>query len=838
MYFYKIGLVLLAFAHGALSEVNERCSSGNGVCISTSNCKKMGGTYESGLCPNDPEDIKCCNKSSCTVDGKTGVCKFTSDCKGTSLPGVCPGPSNFQCCVSDDAVGTSCSYQGLSGTCKNVSDCNGFRVKGLCPGPADVQCCLPKNTCLDGGKTGQCIPTSQCDGYSVTGKCPGAKDIQCCLGGTSCSYQGLTGTCKNVSNCNGFRVRGLCPGPADVQCCLPKHSCSDGGKSGQCIPTGQCDGYTVTGKCPGGTDIKCCLGSGTTCSYQGLTGTCKNVSNCTGFRVQGLCPGPADVQCCLPKHSCSDGGKSGQCIPTGQCDGNTVTGKCPGGKDIKCCLGGRGGGGLVSGDDCIEHYTISSAAVAIAWETKGMGEGNDGTKTYRNVKDAIFPNDQYYQSCDRGVATAVRWSGADDNFPVGDTRVQDNYLSNSSLWTFVGKYDQNYGKLSPGDIVITTPSRRISNKNHGHIVLYVGNESIRNRYPNSKGEFVSASYGSRSPGCGDKKSDYLNDNYHIYHYNGSYKGKDFYAYAVCTDDYIDCYHDGESGQCMYTSECKKTQGTIYSNLCPGPSDFKCCIPKRVKPEVITSDEKCKAKKGECMPYTFCHSGNTQKGICPGGDSYVCCINGDNKCKFNHGTCTAPENCGEIILDNYCSGSGSTTKCCVPVADVPSYTFGFLSAADLDVEPATLESISDLTEAIAHYRGGSGKDVPLNREGISELMDHDSFKDFIKELKQNLSSKVSKAKVGDNIKSDHGSYRGLNSYVLGSYSLHIYYNFNVKSGTNYIIVHFWGTNPWDFKKTGNGIWYDLWHEDLPNFAVGDGKDFTIDYDFYYRITVKK
>ncbi|OUM60683.1 hypothetical protein PIROE2DRAFT_32846, partial [Piromyces sp. E2] len=92
-------IALIASAHGVLSAVNDRCSSGNGVCIRTSNCEKMGGTYESGLCPNDPDDVKCCTKPSCTVDGKTGECKFTSDCNGTSLPGACPGPSNFQCCV-------------------------------------------------------------------------------------------------------------------------------------------------------------------------------------------------------------------------------------------------------------------------------------------------------------------------------------------------------------------------------------------------------------------------------------------------------------------------------------------------------------------------------------------------------------------------------------------------------------------------------------------------------------------------------------------------------------------------------------------------------------------
>jgi len=600
MHFYKIGIALVACAHGVLSAVNDSCSSGKGVCITTANCEKMGGTYENGLCPNDPEDVKCCKKSSCTVNGKTGVCKFTSDCKGTSLPGVCPGPSDFQCCVDDSTTGV----------------------------------------------------------------------------GTSCSYQGLTGTCKNVSNCNGFRVKGLCPGPADVQCCLPKHSCMDSGKSGVCIPTDQCDGYNVTGKCPGGKDIKCCIGGGggTSCSYQGLTGTCKNVSNCNGFRVRGLCPGPADVQCCLPKHSCSSGGKSGQCIPTGQCNGDTVTGKCPGGKDIKCCLGGNGGGG--GSVDCVDHHTISSAAVAIAWETKAKGNGNDGTSLYIKVKDAIFPNDPYYQSCDRGVATAVRWSGADDNFPVGDTRKQDSYLSSSSLWTFVGKYDQNYSKLKPGDIVITTPSRR--GTNHGHIVLYVGNDAITKRYPNSNAEFVSASYQDRSPGCGDNKSTYIGDGYHIYRYNGSYKGSDYYAYAVCTNDSISCNYNGKSGQCMYTSECNKIKGTYYSGLCPGPNDFKCCISSSSSNSSKSSSNKCAAQNGTCMNPNNC-SGKILNKLCPGGEDNKCCVpiekqsiyqantqnsNKEITCSVLGGKCVSVSSCKGKVYGGYCSTGQSDIQCCV------------------------------------------------------------------------------------------------------------------------------------------------------------------------------
>ena len=38
---------------------NNKCSSGNGICITTDDCTKSGGKHVSGLCPNDPAYIKC-----------------------------------------------------------------------------------------------------------------------------------------------------------------------------------------------------------------------------------------------------------------------------------------------------------------------------------------------------------------------------------------------------------------------------------------------------------------------------------------------------------------------------------------------------------------------------------------------------------------------------------------------------------------------------------------------------------------------------------------------------------------------------------------------------------
>ena len=189
-----------------------------------------------------------------------------------------------------------------------------------------------------------------------------------------------------------------------------------------------------------------------------------------------------------------------------------------------------------------DNSSLAASAVAYAWETQEMGYGNNGTELYRSVHDAMFPGDTWYQSCDRGVACAVVWSGADDTFPVGNTDVQDAYLSSHSreagesdpdaIWEHIGSYDDCWQDLQPGDILVTTGARR--GTDHGHIMMFVGNEEIQKKYPNASGEFVSASYDERSPGCGDVRAAdpsnpsqeklYGGDGYEVYRYCGTYSG--------------------------------------------------------------------------------------------------------------------------------------------------------------------------------------------------------------------------------------------------------------------------------------------------------------------------
>jgi len=174
----KLVLTLLVTLPSTLAIVNGDCTGRTGVCVSTSTCNKYGGTYYNNKCPNDPNDIKCCDNIPCSSGGQQGKCMKTSQCNGKTVAGLCPGNNDFKCCLSS----TECTYQGLKGVCKNVSQCDGFNVSGLCPGGNEIRCCLPKNSCSSNGLSGQCIPVGQCSTNNiVSGLCLGGNEIKCCL---------------------------------------------------------------------------------------------------------------------------------------------------------------------------------------------------------------------------------------------------------------------------------------------------------------------------------------------------------------------------------------------------------------------------------------------------------------------------------------------------------------------------------------------------------------------------------------------------------------------------------------------------------------------------------
>lgn len=133
-------------------------------------------------------------------------------------------------------------------------------------------------------------------------------------------------------------------------------------------------------------------------------------------------------------------------------------------------------------DECGKRTTFadnSSAAAAMASYSYSkhatLGEGYAGTELWLKVFHEIFPGDPWERSCDRGVATAVRWSGTDMDFPVGATGNQLSYLNTSPKWEKVSSNGAEFEKtdqVQPGDVFVM----------NGHIKMWVGNDIIQQVY--------------------------------------------------------------------------------------------------------------------------------------------------------------------------------------------------------------------------------------------------------------------------------------------------------------------------------------------------------------------
>ena len=121
-------------------------------------------------------------------------------------------------------------------------------------------------------------------------------------------------------------------------------------------------------------------------------------------------------------------------------------------------------------------------------KTGGVAPNDIATQLYVDVHDEVIHGDGYYASCDRGTCTAVRWAGADDDIPPGPCGTMMTYLENSNKWENCGTLNSE-DQLEPGDIMICSH----------HVGIYVGEEAVKERYPNSNCTTYAASYGDHCP---------------------------------------------------------------------------------------------------------------------------------------------------------------------------------------------------------------------------------------------------------------------------------------------------------------------------------------------------
>ncbi len=171
----------------------------------------------------------------------------------------------------------------------------------------------------------------------------------------------------------------------------------------------------------------------------------------------------------------------------------------------------------------INNSSIAEAAVAYAFPTYEESIGK-GTDLYNEVFDSIFSSDAYRLSCDRSVATAVRWSGYDDDFPPGNCAMQYQYLeaqvagSGSKKWKKIGEWQNlKESDLQPGDIFVAPGF---------HTMMYTGHDLIAKVHPTATADAntVSGSIGGgavpqRGPACWNEVSRFHNwtqNTFHVY----------------------------------------------------------------------------------------------------------------------------------------------------------------------------------------------------------------------------------------------------------------------------------------------------------------------------------
>ncbi|KAM7215340.1 hypothetical protein V8F06_009297 [Rhypophila decipiens] len=99
----KLSILSIAALSGLAIAIDELCSYGGsfGTCQTTSWCNGRGGRSDvTGACPGQPANVRCCFAPRC---GSGGWCDHTSArCRefgGQFLPNLCPGPTNYRCCV-------------------------------------------------------------------------------------------------------------------------------------------------------------------------------------------------------------------------------------------------------------------------------------------------------------------------------------------------------------------------------------------------------------------------------------------------------------------------------------------------------------------------------------------------------------------------------------------------------------------------------------------------------------------------------------------------------------------------------------------------------------------
>jgi len=153
-----------------------------------------------------------------------------------------------------------------------------------------------------------------------------------------------------------------------------------------------------------------------------------------------------------------------------------------------------------SADNCLQDNINAAGMVATAINlalktpaTDGMIKKTDASLAYQASKDTYSPGggDQAWTDCGRFVATVMKMSGTDANYPIVTVSAQLSYVNqNPSKYKTIK--NAQYNDLKPGDIIILSGTVTVDGKTKvvGHTLIFTG----QSNYP-----IVEASLDHRVP---------------------------------------------------------------------------------------------------------------------------------------------------------------------------------------------------------------------------------------------------------------------------------------------------------------------------------------------------
>ena len=185
----------------------------------------------------------------------------------------------------------------------------------------------------------------------------------------------------------------------------------------------------------------------------------------------------------------------------------TITAKLASGNTAKCTV-------VVKSSKITGGQAIAEAAVQLACSVAPQQgrykvawpwtvERNSRTSFYIDTRDKYikgsYAGERNYASCDVGVATAIRYAGVDKNMEWRNIPIVWQYVPHSwesvgskkNGWKKIGYFKRgtdSTSKLQPGDVLLS------GDPYYGHIWLYVGNETVRKKYPKSNADGYESGY--------------------------------------------------------------------------------------------------------------------------------------------------------------------------------------------------------------------------------------------------------------------------------------------------------------------------------------------------------